>query len=45
MAMGYVPTEHAAPDTTLQIEINGELYTASILPGAAYDPTGARMRA
>lgn len=45
MAMGYVPTEHSAPDTTLQIEINGEIYTASILPGAAYDPRGARMRA
>jgi dimethylglycine dehydrogenase len=45
MAMGYVPTEHAKPDTALQIEINGELYTATILPGAAYDSAGAKMRA
>ena len=44
MAMGYVATEHATPDTELQVEILGELYTARVLGAPAYDPDGTRMR-
>ena len=45
MAMGYVPVEFSAPNTEVEIEINGERYRAVILSGAAYDPTGVNMRA
>jgi dimethylglycine dehydrogenase len=45
MAMGYVTAEHAAPGTTLQVEILGEFYDAEVLGAAAYDANGANMRA
>ena len=44
MAMGYVAAEHAAPGTTLQVEILGEMYEAEVLGGPIYDPNGANMR-
>ncbi len=44
MAMGYVATEHAAPDTELQVEILGEMYNARVLGGPIYDANGANMR-
>ena len=45
MAMGYVGSEHAAPGTTLQVEILGEMYAAQVLGGPIYDANGANMRA
>ncbi len=44
MAMGYVSAECAAPDTTLEVEILGEMYAARILGAPAYDANGANMR-
>ena len=44
IAMGYVSAAHAAPGTTLQVEILGELYNAKVLDGPIYDPNGANMR-
>ena len=44
MAMGYVATEHAAPGTTVDVEILGELYSAQVQGEPLYDPKGLRMR-
>ncbi|MES0824989.1 GcvT family protein [Ruegeria sp. SCP11] len=44
MAMGYVATECAAPETKLQVEILGEFYEAEVLGGPLYDANGANMR-
>ncbi|WP_293572700.1 FAD-dependent oxidoreductase [Phaeobacter sp.] len=44
MAMGYVDSTVAAAGTTLQVEILGEFYAATVLSGPAYDPNGDRMR-
>ncbi|MDA7423518.1 GcvT family protein [Thalassococcus lentus] len=44
MAMGYVTAENAAPGTTLQVEILGEMFDAEVLGGPIYDPNGANMR-
>ncbi len=45
MALGYVPSDLAHGGTTIEVEINGEMYAARIVDEALYDPTGARMRA
>jgi glycine cleavage system aminomethyltransferase T len=44
MAMGYVPAALASAGTTLEVEINGEMYPATIVTAALYDPGGERMR-
>ncbi len=44
VAMGYVPTELAAGDTALEVEINGERYPARILGQCLWDANGGRMR-
>ena len=44
MAMGYVKHENAAPGTTLQVEILGEMYSAQVLGAPIYDPSGENMR-
>ncbi|MEM7042476.1 MAG: FAD-dependent oxidoreductase [Pseudomonadota bacterium] len=44
LAMGYVATRHAAPGTTLQVEILGKFYDAQVLGAAIYDAEGVRMR-
>lgn len=44
VAFGYVPSDVAAGNASVQIEINGELYEAHIQPRPLYDPTGSRMR-
>jgi len=44
MAMGYVPIELSAGGTSLEVEINGEFYNATVQAEPLYDPTGARMR-
>ncbi len=45
IALGYVPTEHAASDGTWEIEVVGVMRSARLLTEAPFDPTGARMRA
>ena len=44
MAMGYVPTGLAKADTSLEVEINGEMYAARIVGKPLYDPGGEKMR-
>ena len=45
MALGYVPAELAADGTGLEVEINGEMYSAKVVGTPLYDPTGEKMRA
>jgi len=44
MALAYVPTELAQAGTTLEVEINGEMYAAEIIDIPLYDPSGDKMR-
>ena len=44
MALAYVPTELALAETTLEVEINGEMYAARIIDQPLYDPSGVKMR-
>ena len=44
MAMGYVATGLAKADTSLEVEINGEMYTARVVGKPLYDPGGEKMR-
>ena len=44
VALGYVPTEHSAPGTKVQVEILGEMYDAEIQNSPLYDPEGTKMR-
>ena len=45
LALGYVPVSVAAADSGFEIEIIGERHRAVRLAAAAFDPSGARMRA
>ncbi len=44
MALGYVPTRLAKADTSLEVEINGEMYPARVVGKPLYDPGGKKMR-
>ncbi len=44
MALGYVPAELAANGTVVEVEINGEMYSARVVATPLYDPAGERMR-
>jgi dimethylglycine dehydrogenase len=44
MAMGYVPAGLAKADTSLEVEINGEMYAARVIDKPLYDPAGEKMR-
>jgi dimethylglycine dehydrogenase len=44
LALGFVPAAVAAADSGFEIEIIGERHQAVRLTGAAFDPSGARMR-
>lgn len=44
MAMGYVRSECAGAGTTLEVEILGNRYSATVQAGALYDPEGQKMR-
>jgi len=44
MAMGYVPTELAKNGTELEVEINGQMYSARVVSQPLYDADGGRMR-
>ena len=45
MALGYVPAALAADGTQLEVEINGEMYSAKVVDSPLYDPSGEKMRA
>jgi glycine cleavage system aminomethyltransferase T len=44
MALGYVPSDLAHAGTSLDVEINGDMYAAKIIDAALYDPAGDKMR-
>ena len=44
MALGYVPTELAKHDTSLEVEINGKLYKANVTDRPLYDANGGKMK-
>ena len=44
MALGYVPSDLAHAGTSLEVEINGEMFAASIIDEALYNPGGSKMR-
>ena len=45
VAMGYVPAALAVDGCKLEIEINGEMVSASVIDSPLYDPSGEKMRA
>jgi dimethylglycine dehydrogenase len=45
VAMGYVPAALAVDGCKLEIEINGEMFSASVIDSPLYDPAGEKMRA
>ena len=44
VAMGYVPMAYAKTGASLQVEINGICYDATVAMQPLYDPTGKKMR-
>ncbi len=44
VAMGYVDKEYSNPGTLLSIEILGEMFKATVIGEALYDPQGKKMR-
>jgi len=44
MALGYVPTELTKQGTTLNVEINGKMYTAHVTDKPLYDANGGKMK-
>ncbi len=44
MAMAYVLPAYSADGTELDVEINGDRFTARVVATALYDPTGSKMR-
>jgi len=45
IALAYVPVSHAAPGTTLAVDIFGEWIAAEVRAEPLYDPKGERVRA
>jgi dimethylglycine dehydrogenase len=44
IALAYLPVEHAADGTALEVEILGERRPARVVEEALYDPAGERLR-
>ena len=44
MAMAYVATDHTEAGTTLDVEILGKRYGATVQGAPIYDPSGAKVR-
>ena len=42
---GYLPIEHAAPGTQIEVEYFGERLAATVTAEPVFDPTGSRMKA
>jgi 4-methylaminobutanoate oxidase (formaldehyde-forming) len=45
IALAYVPVEHSAPGTRVEVDIFGEWVRAEVRAEPLYDPTGERVRA
>jgi dimethylglycine dehydrogenase len=45
IALGYVPTDMAAPGTRLEVEVLGEKLAAEVVAMPLYDPKNERMKA
>ena len=45
LCFAYVAPDHAAPGATFEIRLLNERHTATVLDGAAHDPTNERLRA
>ncbi len=43
IAMGYLPIQLATSNTALEVEINGQLYPATVAAKPLYDSTGSHM--
>ena len=44
IAFGYLPTKLSNKNTKLEIEINGQNYSAIVIDKPLYDPSGSKMR-
>jgi dimethylglycine dehydrogenase len=44
MALGYVPVELSKHNTSLNVEINGQLYKANVTDRPLYDSNGGKMK-
>ncbi len=44
IALAYLPVEHAADGTALEVEILGERRPARVVEQPLYDPAGERLR-
>ena len=44
IAFGYLPVELTKKNTKLEIEINGQFYSAYVIAEPLYDPSGLKMR-
>ena len=44
MALGYVPLELSKHKTSLDVEINGNLYKAHVTDRSLYDANGGKMK-
>ena len=44
VALGYVPSDLASGGTRVDVEINGERYSAEVQGAPLYDGNGSRMR-
>ena len=44
IAFGYLPTKLSNKNTKLEIEINGQNYSAIVIDKPLYDPSGTKMR-
>ncbi len=44
MALGYVPPEHSADGTNLEVEIIGRTFAATVTAHPLYDANGSKMR-
>ena len=44
IALAYLPVEHAADGTVLEVEILGDRRPARVVADALYDPAGERLR-
>ena len=44
IALGYLPMSLTKKDTKLEIEINGQNYSAIVIDKPIYDPSGSKMK-
>jgi dimethylglycine dehydrogenase len=44
LAFAYLSTRHAVPGQQLEVRINGDMHSATVIEQAIYDPTSTRLR-